>query len=106
MDETVMMRHLLEGLPVFISESATSSGEAREYLRDNPETRLVLLDDGMQHLPLVRCAFLWGGGDGSAEVVFAAVVDLDGSRRGHSTNYSSQPTNTLIKLRLVLDAGT
>lgn len=24
--------------------------------RENPETRLVLLDDGLQHLPLVRCA--------------------------------------------------
>lgn len=54
-DETVMMRHLLEGLPVTVSEAATSSAEAREYLRDHPETRLVLLDDGLQHLPLVRC---------------------------------------------------
>lgn len=71
-----MMRHLLEGLPVFISESATSSGEAREYLRDNPETRLVLLDDGMQHLPLVRCVRAPVGGEGAvgyAEVAFAAV---------------------------------
>lgn len=51
-----MMRHLLEGLPVVVSEAATSSGEAREYLRDNPDTRLVLLDDGLQHLPLVRRA--------------------------------------------------
>lgn len=53
-DETVMMRQLLEGLPVIVTDSATSSGEAREYLRENPETRLVLLDDGLQHLPLDR----------------------------------------------------
>ncbi|KAL4425261.1 hypothetical protein ABPG75_009277 [Micractinium tetrahymenae] len=53
-DETVMMRQLLEGLPVYISDSATTSVEARDYLRDNADTRLVLLDDGLQHLPLVR----------------------------------------------------
>ena len=52
-----MMRHALEGLPlpVIISDSATSSTEARQTLRDNPDTRLALLDDGLQHLPLVRC---------------------------------------------------
>ena len=56
-DETLMMRHALEGLPlpVIISDSATSSTEARQTLRDNPDTRLALLDDGLQHLPLVRC---------------------------------------------------
>ncbi|KAI7843434.1 hypothetical protein COHA_002912 [Chlorella ohadii] len=53
-DETVMLQHLLEGLPIVVSDRATSSAEAREYLRENPETRLVLLDDGLQHLPLVR----------------------------------------------------
>ena len=32
-DETVMMRHLLDGLPVVVSERATTSVEARDYLR-------------------------------------------------------------------------
>lgn len=32
-DETVMLQHLLEGLPVVVSDRATSSAEAREYLR-------------------------------------------------------------------------
>lgn len=103
-----MMRSLLEGLPVSITESAASSAgalrwhaggaggievlaagcrccppaagpplptgaacipappppaEARDYLRENSETRLVLLDDGMQHLPLLRC-----GAGGRAEM--------------------------------------
>jgi hypothetical protein len=54
-DETIMLRHALDGLPVYVHDSATSSGEAREYLRDNPDTRLALLDDGLQNLALVRC---------------------------------------------------
>ncbi len=33
MDETVMLQHLLEGLPIVVSDRATSSAEAREYLR-------------------------------------------------------------------------
>jgi hypothetical protein len=54
-DETIMLRHALERLPIYIQDSATTSGEAREYLRDNPDIRLALLDDGLQHLPLVKC---------------------------------------------------
>jgi len=53
--------------------SATSSAEAREYLRENPDTRLVLLDDGMQHLPLVRCAWVLGQGQGRCPVVVRRV---------------------------------
>ncbi|PSC77006.1 dolichol-phosphate mannosyltransferase subunit 1 [Micractinium conductrix] len=53
-DETVMLRNALEGLPVLVQDSATSPAEAREYLRDNPDTRLVLVDDGLQNLGLVR----------------------------------------------------
>ena len=63
-DETIMLRHALERLPIFIQDSATSSGEAREYLRDNPDTRLALLDDGLQHLPLVKCVGAGGVGGG------------------------------------------
>jgi hypothetical protein len=53
-DETIMLRHVLDGLSVYVHDSATSSGEAKDYLRDNPEIRLALLDDGMQNLALMR----------------------------------------------------
>ncbi|EFN57145.1 hypothetical protein CHLNCDRAFT_57362 [Chlorella variabilis] len=51
-DETIMLRHVLEGLPVYVHDCSTTSSEAREYLRENPDTRLALLDDGLQNLAL------------------------------------------------------
>lgn len=52
-DETVMLRHAFEGSPVQVTDSR-SPGEVRELLLSNPSLRLVLLDDGLQHLPLMR----------------------------------------------------
>ena len=53
-DETIMMRHSLDPMPVVIKDDSTSPSEVREFLLSNPSVRLVLLDDGLQHLPLVR----------------------------------------------------
>eukprot|EP00887_Chlorella_sp_A99_P003699 scaffold7.g3699.t1 len=53
-DETVMLRQLLENLPVHVQDSYSSTAEVKAHLQDHPEVRLVLMDDGLQHLPLVR----------------------------------------------------
>lgn len=37
-----------------MSGCATSTAEAKQLLADNPTLRMCLLDDGLQHLPLVR----------------------------------------------------
>ena len=68
-----MLRHALERLPIYIQDSATTSGEAREYLRDNPDIRLALLDDGLQHLPLVKC--VRGARGGFVRARFCAAAD-------------------------------
>ena len=52
-DETVMLRHSFENTPVQVMDT-DSVHEARDLLRDNPAVRLVLLDNGLQHLPLQR----------------------------------------------------
>ncbi len=51
-----MLRQALEGLSVYVHDCSTTSSEAREYLRENPDTRLALLDDGLQNLSLTRWA--------------------------------------------------
>lgn len=53
-DEALMLRDTFQNDPVVVAESTTSTGQAREYLRSNPDVRLVLLDDGLQALPLSR----------------------------------------------------
>ena len=53
MDESVMLRHMFEDSPIEVCDSK-SAHEAREILLSNPSLRLVLLDNGMQHLPLLR----------------------------------------------------
>ncbi|GAB4818227.1 hypothetical protein N2152v2_005273 [Parachlorella kessleri] len=53
-DETVMLRHLFDDLPIVVTDSAEKASVAKEYLHAHPNVRLVLLDDGLQHLPLVR----------------------------------------------------
>lgn len=53
MDETVMLRHSFDDTPVVVTDT-DSTHEARQILQDNPALRLVLLDNGLQHLPLQR----------------------------------------------------
>lgn len=53
-DETLMLQYALEKIPSVVSGAATSTAEARQLLADNPQLRICLLDDGLQHLPLVR----------------------------------------------------
>lgn len=52
-DETIMLRHTFADTPIEVVDSA-STQEARDILRDNPSLRLVLLDNGLQHMPLRR----------------------------------------------------
>jgi tetraacyldisaccharide-1-P 4'-kinase len=52
-DESVMLRHAFDGTPIRVCDSK-SAHEARQILLDDPSLRLVLLDDGLQHLPLLR----------------------------------------------------
>jgi len=52
-DETVMLRHSFDSTPVVVTDTS-SAHEAKQMLMDNPTLRLVLLDNGLQHLPLRR----------------------------------------------------
>jgi len=52
-DETHMLRESFVDTPVKVIDT-DSANEAREILQDNPAVKLVLLDNGLQHLPLQR----------------------------------------------------
>ena len=52
-DETIMLRHSFDATPVTVTDTSSTT-EAKEILRDNPALKLVLLDNGLQHLPLQR----------------------------------------------------
>ncbi len=52
-DETHMLRESFIDTPVKVIDTE-SANEAREILQDNPAVKLVLLDNGLQHLPLQR----------------------------------------------------
>ncbi|KAG7674434.1 hypothetical protein KSW81_000089 [Nannochloris sp. 'desiccata'] len=52
-DETHMLRESFTDTPVKVIDT-DSANEAREILQENPAVKLVLLDNGLQHLPLQR----------------------------------------------------
>ena len=53
-DETVMMEHEFRDTPIRVVGHTSNPSDLKEILINAPGLRLVLLDDGLQHLPLQR----------------------------------------------------
>lgn len=53
-DETVMMENEFRDTPIKVVGDTNSPSELKELLTNSPGLRLVLLDNGLQHLPLLR----------------------------------------------------
>lgn len=64
----------------------SSQLKVRSYLGEHPDVRLVLMDDGLQHLPLVR-----GSPGGGGELPHAAA---SGAAGRSSAGWSNVPTHT------------
>jgi tetraacyldisaccharide 4'-kinase len=53
-DETVMMENEFRDAPIRVVGHTSNPGDLKDILINSPGTRLVLLDNGLQHLPLMR----------------------------------------------------
>ncbi len=53
-DETVMMEHEFRDTPIRVVGHTSNPSDLKEILINSPGLRLVLLDNGLQHLPLQR----------------------------------------------------
>lgn len=52
-DEAIMLEHDFQGTPIKVVETSNPA-ELKEILLEDPSLRLVLLDNGLQHFPLMR----------------------------------------------------
>jgi tetraacyldisaccharide-1-P 4'-kinase len=53
-DEAIMLEHDFAGTPIKVVGDTANPAELKQILIDFPSIRLVLLDNGLQHLPLMR----------------------------------------------------
>lgn len=53
-DEAIMMENDFKDTPIRVVGDSSNPADLKEILIDSPSIRLVLLDNGLQHLPLMR----------------------------------------------------